>query len=179
MYALIVLLLAAFGTVRGFRRGIAAQVPSVIAIAIGAVASRLLAPGLFNLLYGAFPIVHGHVEEQFVYDTISSALVFAGVYSVFYVLTAFVGKVLSHGEVSLTSGLAGAFFSLFKYILFTSVALNIILAMNLRSPLLKAARSDDGNIVTMVMIVSPAVLGGMDVEELALRVQLEDAKKIS
>ena len=69
LYHLIVLLAAGGGAVWGFRLGLARQAPSVIGMAFGIICTRILAPGLYGVLYGAFPSVHGEVCERFVYDT--------------------------------------------------------------------------------------------------------------
>ena len=59
LYHLIVLLAAGGGAVWGFRLGLARQAPSVIGMAFGIICTRILAPGLYGVLYGAFPSVHG------------------------------------------------------------------------------------------------------------------------
>lgn len=179
MYALIILLIAAMAVVWGFRRGFARQTPAIIGVAFGIICARLLAPGLHDVLYGAFPTAHGRVEEKFVYDSVSGGLVFFAVYMIFATVTSFIGKVLQRDDRSILDNISGSLFALFKYMLFTSIILNVLLALNLNSPLLKSARSDDGNIITEVMLISPSVLGGEDVEELSHEVQLEEAKKIS
>lgn len=179
MYALIILLIAAFGVFRGFRRGLARQTPEIIGVAFGIVCARILAPGLQEVLYGAFPSVHGHVEEQFVYDNVASAIVFTSIYLIFATVTSFLGHVLRRDDRTILDNIAGSVFTLFEYLLFMSIILNIILCLNLKSPLLKSARSDDGNITNEVMLISPSVLGGEDVDDLSHMVQLEEAKKIS
>lgn len=178
-YQLTVFAVAAVSIVWGFSRGLARQTPAAIGIAFGAVCSRLLAPALRGILYGAFPSVHGRVEQTFVYDTISTAIVFFSVYAVFSTVTRFLGRVLSEGTGTILDNMGGALFGLFKWLLFLSIAFNMLLALNARSVLLQSARSDDGNAVEEVMMLSPALLGGEDIEQLFHRVQLEDAKKIS
>lgn len=179
MWHLIVLLLAACGAVYGFRRGLARQTPSLVAMAFGLISARLLAPALIDTLYGAFPSVHGHPEQNFVYDTLASTFVFCSIYLIFRVCTGFLGKVLDAGEKTILNNLGGALYGLFKYLLFTSIALNMLVALKLNDSLIRCARSDDGNAVEEVMLLGPALMGGEDVEDLAHRLQLEEAKKIS
>lgn len=179
LYHLTVLVAAAVGSIWGFRRGLARQAPSVTGMAFGIISTRILAPGLYGVLYRAFPSVHGHVEEQFVYDTLSTTIVFLSVYMVFSTITGFLGKALHRDDRSILDNLGGGIYGLFRYLMFVSIAYNFLLALNPGSILLKSARSDDGNVVEEVMQLSPAVLGGEDVTELFHRVQLEEAKKIS
>ena len=179
IYHVIVLLIAAVAVVCGFRRGFARQTPSVIGMAFGIICARLLAPGLDDVLYGAFPSVHGKVEEKFVYDTLSTGMVFFSIYAIFRTVTGFLGRVMSSGENSILDNIAGAVYNLFKYMVFLSVAYNLIAAMNPRSEIMHSVKSDDGNVVEEVMLLGPALMGGEDAMDLSHKLQLEDAKKIS
>lgn len=179
IYHLIVMSVAAFAVVRGFRRGFARQLHSVIGMAFGIVSARLLSPALYDVIYGALPSVHGHVEERFVCDTISSTIVFTSVYLVFTTVTSFLSKVMQSDERTLVDNLGGAVYQFFKWMMFVSVAFNFLLALNPESELIKCAKSDDGNAVEEVMLLAPALLGGENVEDLSHRIQLEEAKKIS
>lgn len=179
IYHIIVFAVSALAAVWGFRRGLARQTPAVIGVAFGIVSARLLAPGLLDVLHGAFPMVHGHVEERYAYDTLSTGIVFGLIYVLFSTITSFLGKVMASDDRTIVDNIAGAVFALFKYLLFLSIAYNLMVAVNPRSALLRSVRSDDGNAVEEVMLLSPALLGGQDVEELSHRIQLEEAKKIS
>ena len=79
IYTLIVLVVGVLSVVRGFRRGIGRQTSSIVAIAFGLVSARLLAPGLQQMLYGAFDSLRGAAEEQFIYETRSASIVFVTV----------------------------------------------------------------------------------------------------
>lgn len=178
-YHLIALLVAAFAAIRGFRLGLARQTPSLIGMAFGIICTRILAPGLFGVIYGALPQIHGHVEQQFVCDTLSTGIVFISIYLIFTTITGFLGKVMSKEDRTILDNIGGALYSLFKYMLFLSIAYNTLVALNLNSELLKTAKSDDGNTAEEVMLISPGILGGQDIEELNHLIQLEEAKKIS
>ena len=179
MYALIILAVAAFATVWGFRRGLARQTPALIGTAFGIVSARILGPGLFDVLYNTFTSPHGHVEQNFVYFSFANGIIFLVIFSVFAFVTAFLGKALKRDDRTILDNLGGGLYALFNALLITSLLLNMLLSIDLHSGLLKAAKSDDGNIVTEVMLISPALLGGDDVEDLEHEVQLEEAKKIS
>ena len=179
VYHLIVLLVAAVSVIWGFRRGFARQIPSAIGIALGVVSARLLAPGLEDIMYGAFPSVHGKSEQQFVYDTISSAIVFTGVYLIFKTLTSFMAKVFGKSERTILDNIGGAVWGLFRNLLMLSIIFNLIVALDRESRLLRYVKSDDGNVVEETMLLAPSLLGGEDVMELAHKLQLEEARKIS
>ncbi len=179
LYPVIVLLLIAISAVWGFRRGLARQTPTVIGTAFGIICTHILTPGLNEVMQGAFTMVHGHPEEKFVYDTISSAIIFISIYLIFRTVTFFLANVFNMENSTILDNLGGALFALFKNMLILSIILNLIVALNIKSSLLRTARSSDGNTVFEVMMLSPAVLGGEDVEDLFHKVQLEEAKKIS
>lgn len=179
IYSLSTLLVAAWAIIRGFRKGLASRTHSAIGVAFGIVSARLLAPGLYSVLYDSFSSVHGEVEEQFVYDTLSTSIVFISVYAVFALVTSFLGKVLTRDDRTILDNIGGAIFSLFKYLLFLSIMLNMIISFKPDSELVKSGKSDDGNIVQQVLMISPSVLGGEDIMELCHKIQLKEAKKIS
>ena len=179
IYQLIVLIVAAVSVLWGFRRGFTRQLPSIIGMAFGIISARLLAPALTELMYGTFPSVHGKVEEKFVYDTISSTIIFTSVYYIFKTLTLFVGKILRREDRTIVDNLGGAIFCLFKYLFAVSLVFNLLIALNRNSNLLMFVKSDDGNIVEVTLLLSPSLLGSEDAEELSHRIQLEEARKIS
>jgi len=179
IYHLIVLTVAAVAAFRGFRLGLGRQTPSLIGVAFGIVCARLLSGGMAEILYGAMPSARGCVEETFVYDTLANALVFVCIYAVFRTVTCFLSKVMHSKDSSILDNIGGALFGMFKYLLFLSIIFNVAVAINCKSELMKYMKSDDGNAVEEVMLLSPALLGGEDVEELAHKLQLEEAKKIS
>ncbi|MDE6006975.1 MAG: CvpA family protein [Muribaculaceae bacterium] len=178
-YHLAVVSVAAFSTIWGFRKGFGRQTPSVIGLAFGIICARLLAPGLNDVLYGAFPSVHGQVEQKYLYDNLATGIVFFSIYMIFRTVTGFLGKVFTSSDSTILDNLAGALFGLFKYLLFLSIILNFICGSSSESELRRCARSDDGNVVQEVMLLGPALLGGEDIVDLSHRMQLEEAKKIS
>lgn len=178
-YIIVVFAAFAMGAVRGFRLGFSRQTPSVIGIAFGAVCARLLATGLVPTLYGALPDIHGHVEAGYVCDVLSTSLIFTAVYAVFATVTGFLGKVLRNGEQSILDKVGGSVFTIFKYLLFTSVCFNVLLALKPGGALLDSVKSDDGNAVEEVMLLAPAILGGENADDLRHKIQLHEARKIS
>lgn len=179
IYVLIVFAVAGISVIGGFNRRMSKQVPSLIGTALGIIFARLLGPGFEEIIYGLFPSVHGSLEETFLYNVTSRIIIFASIYLVFKTLTFFVGKAFSSGEHSILDNIAGAIFCLFKYLLFLSMAFNFIAGNDTESELLHFVKSDDGNAIEEVMLLSPALMGGEDVEELAHKIQMEEARKIS
>ena len=60
-----------------------------------------------------------------------------------------------------------------------SVLFNLMVGMSPDSKLMKQAQADDGNVVREILLLFPSLTGGSDIEELALKIQLREAKKIS
>lgn len=179
IYTLIVLVVGALSVVWGFRRGLGRQTSSIVAIAFGLVSARLLAPGLQQVLYGAFDSLRGAVEEQFIYETLSASIVFVTVYGVFRAIISFIDRVIGQGEKTLIGNLGGALFATFKHLVMLSVLLNLMVGIDIDSKLMKQAQADDGNVVREILLLFPSLTGGSDVEDLALKIQLREAKKIS
>ena len=181
MYSLIVLVIVAAGAVWGFRKGLACQTPGVLGVAFGIITTRIMQQPVAEAISEAIPSAHGSVGEVFIYQAVANALIFTVVYLIFATITGFLSRVLSSRDRSILDNIAGGVFALFKYLLFMSVAYNFLAAVNLNpdSPLVRCARSDDGNVVEETMLLAPALLGGEDVEDLSHKIQLEEAKKIS
>lgn len=107
LYPVIVLLLIAISAVWGFRRGLARQTPAVIGTAFGIICTHILTPGLNEVMQGAFTMVHGHPEEKFVYDTISSAIIFISIYLIFRTVTFFLANVFNMENSTILDNLEG------------------------------------------------------------------------
>ena len=179
IYHTVALLAAAFSAVMGFRRGFARRVPALIGLALGIVCCHIFMNPLSEILYGAIPSAHGAVSERYLYSTLSAAIILTGVYLIFNALTFFVGRALARGEHSILNNIGGALFSLFRTLLFLSLAYNLLLAVRPGCGLLNSLKSDDGNIVEGVMLVGPALTGSESPEEFAHTVQVQEARKIS
>ncbi len=179
LYQIIIFVVTAFAIIHGFRRGFACQVPSAVGTAFGIVCARIFMVPAMGILREAFPSHTGCVEDCAFYGVCACIIVFFMAYGVFTVLTSFTGRVLAGRPYNVVSHICGALFTLFKWLLFLSLAYNFILALTPRSELLRAGKSDDGNAVELVMLMGSSILGFESVETLAHKVQIEDAKKIS
>lgn len=179
LYHILVLGVAAFAVLRGFRMKFSRQLPAVIGTAFGIVCARIFTDPLAEVLRGAFPWIQGEASESFTYGIVAASLVFLAVYAVFRTVTSFLLFVFKNSDSTILDNIGGSLFTLFEYMLLVSMAYNIILGFDSDSILLKSMKSDDGNIVEEVMLLAPAVLGCEGPDELAHRIQLEEAKKIS
>lgn len=179
MFTIIVFIVAVAAAVRGFKLGLARQTPALIGIAFGSICARLLGPAIVPALAEAIPGLAGQVEEQYVLDVLSGSIIFCAVYFVFRVITAFLGRVLSNPDRTILDNIGGALLTVFAWLLWLSIGFNVLLALRPHGELLAAMQSDDGNAVEEVMLLSPALFGGEDAEDLAHRIQLHEAKRIS
>lgn len=179
IYIILVFAVVAVSILWGFYRRLSRQTSDIIGMAFGIICARLLSPAMQQILYGAFPSVHGKLQQTFVYETVSSAAVFFIIYIIFRFVTMFLNRIISRGEHSIIDNIGGAVFGLFKYLLFLSIGYNLVIASDRDSSLINFMKSDDGNIIEGVLLISPAVLGGENAMELADKIQLEEAKKIS
>ena len=75
--------------------------------------------------------------------------------------------------------LVGAFFSMTSSLLWLSIVFNLILFIHPDSGLLSYEKSDDGNMVALVMALTPAILGCPGADDFAHEVQLRKAATIS
>lgn len=180
LFQIIAMLVVGASVIVGYRRGLRRQVPALIAVAFGAVASHIFVVPVAGWIASSFfTSLQGKPQESFVATTLAAALVFGGVYSLFYHITRFMAKVFGRGQGGVLNGIIGAFFLLFKWSLWLSLAYNILLCWQTDSVLMTSLKSDDGNAVEEVMRVAPAVLGSDSPDELRHRIQLHEAKSIS
>lgn len=101
------------------------------------------------------------------------------VYLIFALITSFLGAVFDRSEHTMVNNIGGALFSLFESFILLGIIFNCTAASRPDSALARSGSHDDGNVVELVMLLSPALLGGPDAEDYALTLQLRDAKKIS
>lgn len=179
LYHLIVIAVLAFGTIKGFRQRLTTQVPSCIAIAFGIVCSYIFRFPTEELVRSFLKAEANGVDGEFVISNLACTLIFIISYTIFYLCTYVLKFFLRMLETGLLDNIAGAIFGVMRGALFISMAYNLLLSVFPDSRLLKYAMHDDGDIVHEVMLISPFMLGSESVDELAHKVQLEQAKTIS
>lgn len=163
----------------GFRKGFARQVPSLIGLAFGIISARLLAPGLYSTILELTPSLENHPCRIYYLSCWARGFVFITIYCIFTLITGFLGSVFGKGEHTMLNNIGGAIFSVFESLLFVGIIFNCIASRHPDSELVKSGRSDDGSATELVMLLSPALLGGPDIEDYALQLQYNEAKTIS
>lgn len=164
---------------RGYRHGFVGQTAGVLGVAFGISAARVGAPELYGHIREMFPSWEESVTGTFSYDLLAAGLIFTASCLLFGLVGGVLGAALSVLRTGTLNALAGALFTLLKYLIFLSLGFNALVAFNPRSQLMRSATADDGNIVQGVMLLAPALLGTESVSELAHRIQLLDARSIS
>lgn len=178
LYHVLPLIVAAFAFRQGYRKGIIKQIPKLIGFCFGIVCAHLFALPVEESLRVLMPSVASKIEGEYIYSVLATGLVYLTVYGVLNTCTQFLNLIFRKRPEILGS-LAGSLFCFVRYMLLLSVFYNLWLGLRTNSDLMKYAKTDDGNIVELVMLISPAILGGESVEELAHTLQLEEAKTIS
>lgn len=179
LYPIIPILVAAFAMVRGFRKGALMQVPQLIGVAFGIVCVHILREPAVEIMGRLTDMLPIGCEERYARGVMASGLLFLIVYEVFSWSTGFLHTIFRFVPTGILNDIFGSACGLFRYLLFLSVGYNIMFCVKPDERLIRYATSDDGNIVEVTMLMQPAVLGGEGVTELAHRMQLEEAKKIS
>lgn len=179
LYHLIVIAVLAFGTIKGFRQRLTTQVPSCIGIAFGILCSYIFRFPTEEMVRSFLKAEAAGVEGNFIISNLSCTLIFIISYTVFYLCTYVLKFFFKMLDTGLLDNISGAIFGAMRGALFISMAYNVWLAVFPDCRLLKYAMHDDGDIVHEVMLISPFFLGSENVDELAHKVQLEQAKTIS
>lgn len=174
-----VILVIFFSVIRGYKRGFIRQIPVCIGLCFGVLCSYIFRFPAEEYVASILPWVKGNVEESFVAGTVACAAIYFIASSIFQICTLPLRYVLSVFDTGLMDNISGAIFNLLRMSLILSIVYNLILCFGTDCRLLKYARSDDGDIVHEVMLLAPFMLGSESVDELAHKVQLEEAKTIS
>ena len=179
IYHLIAIIIFTVAVMRGYRKGLFKQIPMFIGFCFGVVCSRLFCEPLSDWLRDLFPSWGNRPEGAFIYSTISTALIYISVYKLFSFCTSFLKIFFNPMPKGMLGSLGGALFSAVRYMLMLSIVYNLLLCRTTDSSLYKYAKADDGNIVEIVTLISPTIIGGESVDDLAHRLQLDAARSIS
>lgn len=178
VYHLLVICIAALGIFRGFRRRFTRQVPSVIGFAVAAVCSYVFRFPIEEWLWMRMPDLN-RVEGPFVVSTLACTGIYLTAYCVFRFCTAPLSLIFRKSDTGILDNISGAAYGLLNNLMWVSLVCNIIVCVWPGSRLLKYARSDDGDIVHEVMLISPFFISGDDIDDLTHRIQLDEASRIS
>ncbi|MBO4964946.1 MAG: CvpA family protein [Muribaculaceae bacterium] len=178
-YHIIVLIVAGIALMRGWKLGLIRQIGRVLGICVGSLAAHVF----YEPAYNFFLELHIWPVDNVVATFAASLLGCSAIYAITYLLLNTLGRVFSSAMSVIGSGAIDSLFGcvacLTGYLIALSIAFNFLLACNPDSPLMKYSCDDDGNIVEGVMAIAPLVLGCESYVELAHRIQLREAKKIS
>lgn len=176
-YLLIVTVLAIAGT-RGYKKGAARQLPSLLAIIVGILAVRIVEAPWEAVLRGALPFDREGAASEFVYGNISASTIFLGIYIIIFTPCLFLSNTLRLLPVEILGKICGAGLAIVKATFWLSLFLN--LWMSLRpydKGVMHSAEAGDGNLIAAVMWVSPMLFGTPDTGDLHHAFQLEQARQ--
>lgn len=178
-YLALVLIVAFVAVAAGFRQGITRQIASLLGLAFGAVAARILTPEFADSFRWTERVGQAPEFNEFTANLVCGVIIYTVTYAVFFLLGGILKSAVSVFEVGMFNRLLGAFFSLVKNLLWLSILFNLFLCFSPESRLIRYERSNDGNLVAAVMAMTPAILGCYGAEDFAHFHQLKEAKSIS
>lgn len=179
MLNLLVLLVAGAGIYGGYRKGLSRRASGVLGFAFGVVAARIVAEESAACARMVIDTVAGEYYADFVWSATGTSVTFVAVYAAVACATKLLDRLLGTLAGGMLDRIFGAVFGLMINMMFLSVALNLVLAFRPESDLRLYAAHGDGNLVEEVMLLSPSLLGGEDVEDLYHAGRMMEAKKIS
>lgn len=179
IFHILILIVAAIAVVSGFRRCISGQLSSLLGMAFGIVCCRIFGAEFSQVIKTGITWISTSPYKDYTSEVVSFSIIYLIVYFIFN----FVTRILQYAVRSFGGGMLdriiGALFSLIKYLMFLSIAYNLILCHNQNTVLLNAVAADDGNMIESVIKLESGLLGCPDAGELAHLVQLREARKIS
>lgn len=179
VFIILVLVVTAFSAISGFRRGITRQPATLLGLAFGAVAARVLTPALVSNFEWTHSVSPAPEFNAYTASVICASSIYTAVYWLFFILSPILNMAFKVIRVGILNRIAGGFFSLVKNLLWLSIFFNILVLFQPGDGLLRFLRANDGNPVAAVMEMTPAILGCYGGEDFAHFYQLKEAKTIS
>lgn len=179
IYHLLVILIAMLGAIHGYRQGLTGQVSGVLGLAFGMVGCRVLMPVAMPEVEGVFPDLCQRVGGPLLIEMLTAAMLYTGLYLLLSITTGILRKTMEFFSGGLLNSIIGGMFCVVKYMMFVSIAYNLLVDYNPGLRLLKYGTDRDGNVVEAVMLLAPAALGTHGVDDIAHIKQMEDARCIS
>lgn len=178
-YYIIVVIVAVWGILTGYRKGLLRQAGGVLGVAFGIAATRMLSPDFADAVDGWVPSWISGFNRPFVVDTLACGIVYILSSGFISLCTMPLGRIIGILGAGVLDSIGGAVFRLFQVLMVLSIVYNLLVALSPTSDLTRSSNRHDGNIVEGVMKIAPPILGFPGAEEVAYRQQLEDARKIS
>lgn len=179
IYNLIIIGVALWAILTGYRRGFLRQIGNLVAVVVGIIVVRIFSAEFSPQVDGFVPGFISGFNRPFLVMTLTCMLLFFLVYSILALACISLGKMMRVVPGNIINSIGGALFKLFQWLLFISLAYNLLADLSPAGDLTRSSRLHDGNIIEGVIKLSPALMGFPDAEEVGYHQQLEDAKKIS
>lgn len=179
IFHIILIIVCVVGIFFGYRKGLIHQLASLLGLIFGIVGCQLFHEQVDEFLRDFLPGLGNSIESEYTYSILASAVIFLSIYLLFLLLGGILRSAMQMIHLGAIDSVAGAVAGAFRYLLILSIVYNLILAISPNSQLLKICNHNDGNIVEVVMSMAPALLNSESFNDLALKIQLEEAKKIS
>ncbi|MBD5212819.1 MAG: CvpA family protein [Bacteroidales bacterium] len=178
-YHVIVLAVAAFSLIKGWKYGFIRQMGGILGLSFGCVVAHLFCRPASDIIADLHIWPIDNIAASFVNDLIGASLVYALTYCTLWCLGRILAEAMSVLSTGVLDSIFGAIICTTKYLIALSIFFNFAVASNPQSVLMKYACYDDGNIVEGVMLIAPYSLGCQSYWDLAHRIQLKEARKIS
>lgn len=178
LFNIIAIAIAVYAVAAGYRKGFVRQSGWLCGLLCGAMASRAFGARLADFICQSVFDNNAGLHEEFI-ASLSAATITFGIFfiTVGSVVTLLV-RFLPHGFGGILDSLGGAASSLLIWMTWLSIGFGFF-TVNDDGSLLKRSCDDDGNMIELVLSVSPALLGHESARELSRRTQLREARKIS
>lgn len=178
-YIVLLLCLALWGAVSGWRCGLLHQIGSVLGIGFGIGGACFLTADMM-------PWVETHAAgfldvpcPEYLVCSLTVALIVTLFYFFFLLCGILLRRLLKIVPTGFVNNVAGCAFGIFKWMFLVSVAYNAILGVRQSGPLFDLTDVGDANPVETVMPLAPAIIGCPGPDELHHRIQLQEAHCIS
>lgn len=178
-YHIIVISVAAIAAFMGWRRGFSAQSSAILGLTFGIVAARVAYAEAVDVVVDLGIVKGENCRMSYAAGIVGSSAVFALTYLIVDALTGVIAKLLRPLGFGLLNSLGGALYCVFESLVWTSIALNMLLSFKPDCGLERYGDKGDGDAVASVMVLAPALLGSEDVTDLWHSCRLRDAQKIS
>ncbi|MBD5295498.1 MAG: CvpA family protein [Bacteroides sp.] len=179
LFHIIALGVAAWGVIRGYRRGLTGMVTSVLGMAFGIVCSHIFVDASTEIM---LQMLSTHATSRgavYLASNLGCGAVFFLVYFLFRSVTGIIRTAMAAAGSGLLDSLLGTMFCVANYLLMLSICYNVYIGIHPDSALMRYGKADDGNICAAVVWLAPAALGSESFSQFAHEEQLREAKKIS
>lgn len=179
IFHIIVIVLAAYALLKGYRMKLTNQISTVLGFSFGIVSAHVFEPEIEPFVRSMLPVFEGRVTESFAYGFLSSALIYIVAMTLLSLFTGVLRSAMQVFSTSVLDSIFGALFTLALYLFNLSLFYNLLVCLDPGTSLVKLTADDDGNLVESVVLYAPSVMGTENAADLAHKIQLMEAKKIS